>query len=336
MTDISESAAANDAGFVGGPTADYVQDLESVGLGLHDWRSEAKAGIDREPSAPLIYRSWSDGAMGIFATDTKNSSVQIETEATQDLLALGIQLGSEYPAFRLGNSPFSGQGLDVICLPRGSRLQMSTNRNGLCSVALLIHIDALAATCDVVDRELPSIVRKIWHERTPFSAKAALPLAIQRTARGLIDETPSAAFQRLYRRAKMTELLWLVMNHLRRADLLHQGQGAIANHVREGVERVRRFIENDPTRDATIDELGRVAGMNRTSLRLLFKRMHGATIFDYRQALIMKLADDMLRQPDCTISEIGYRLGYREPSSFTSAYKRFWGHSPGELRRRRH
>jgi AraC-like DNA-binding protein len=334
MTDISALAAANDTGFAGGPTADYVQDLESVGLGLRNWQSDAKA--DRMASAPLIYRSWSNGAAGIFATDTRNSSVQIETEATQDLLALGIQLGNEYPAFRLGNSPFSGQGLDIICLPRGSRLQMSTNRNGLCSVALLIHIDALAATCDVVDRELPSIVRKIRHERAPFSAKASLPLSIQRTARGLIDDSPCITFERLHRRAKMTELLWLVMDHLHRGDLLHQSQGAIGNRAREGVERVRRFIENDPARDATINELSRMAGMNRTNLRLLFKRMNGVTIFEYRQALIMKRADEMLRQPGCTIAEIGYRLGYREPSSFNIAYKRFWGHPPGEVRRRRH
>jgi AraC-like DNA-binding protein len=335
MTDISGFTAANGTGLVAGPTADYVEDLESVGLGLRDWRSEARAGIDRVPSAPLVYRSWSNGAMGIFATDTRSSSVRIETEATQDLLAFGIQLGNEYPVFRLGNSPFRGQGLDIICLPRGSRLQMSTSRNGLCSVALLIHINALTATCDVVDRELPSTVRKIRHERGPFSAKASLPLTIERTARALIDEAPCAAFQRLYRRAKMAELLWLVMDHLRRTDLFQQGHGAIGDRTREGVERVRRFIESDPTRDAPIGELGRMAGMNRTKLRLFFKHINGVTIFEYRQALIMKLADEMLRQPDCTIAEIGYRLGYREPSSFNVAYKRFWGHPPGEVRRRR-
>ena len=161
MTDISGCVPENGAGCVVGPTADYVHDLESVGLGLRNWRSDARIGDGLAAIAPFVYHSWSDGAMGIFATDTRSSSVAIEAEATQDLLALGIQLGDEYPAFRLGNSPFDGQGLDIICLPRGSRLQMSTSRNGLRSVALLVHIDALIAACDVVDRELPSTVRKI-------------------------------------------------------------------------------------------------------------------------------------------------------------------------------
>jgi AraC-like DNA-binding protein len=335
MTDISKCVPANGAAFVVGPTTDYMQDLESVGLGLRSWRSGGETGAG-PAKAPFVYRSWSDGAMGIFATDTKSSSVVIEAEATEDLLALGIQLGDEYPAFRLGNAPFSGQGLDIICLPRGSRLQMSTSRNGLCSVALLIHIDALIAACGVVDRDLPSTVRKIWCERAPFSAKADLPASIQRTARGLIDGSPGLTFQRLYRRAKMAELLWLVMEHLRRGDFAQQGESAIGGRARESVDRVRAFIEENPAREATVEQLSRMAGMNRTKLRSLFKRLNGVTIFEYRQALVMKLADEMLRQPDLTIAEVGYRLGYREASSFTAAYKRFFGHAPGQARRLRH
>jgi AraC-like DNA-binding protein len=333
MIDASVCSPANGAGYVPGPSTDYVQDLESVGLGLRNWRTNPKAR-----DTALVYRSWSDRAMGIFGTDTRSSSVEIEAEATEDLLAVGIPLGDEDPVFRLGNSPFSGQGLDIICLPRGSRLQMSTCRNGLRSVALLIHLDALPAVCDAVDWELPSIVRKIRCERTPFSSKAPLPVAIRRTAQEIIDNAPfpSATFERLYRRAKMAELLWLVMNHLRRADFQRDdADGAITSQAIEGIERVRRFLEEHPGRSVTTEQLGRMAAMNRTKLRSLFKRVHGMTMFEYRQALIMRYADEMLRQQNFTISEIGYRLGFREPSSFSIAYRRFYGHAPSAVRRPR-
>lgn len=334
---IGRSACPSDNGtdYATGPSMDYVQDLESVGLGLCNWRIGAKAHDDSASDPPLVYRSWSDRAMGIFGTDTGSNSVEIEAEATEDLLAVGIPLGDEHPVFQLGNSPFSGHGLDIISLPRGSRLQMSTYQEGLRSVALLIHISALPAVCDTVDREFPAIVRKIQCERTPFSAKASLPIAIRRTAEAVIGNSPSAAFERLYRRAKMAELLWLVMDHLRRTDFGYDGENAISSRAREGIERVRRFIAEDPARNVTTEQLGRMAGMNRTKLRWLFKRVHGVTMFEYRQALIMKSADEMLRQPNFTIAEIGYRLGYREPSSFSIAYKRFYGHAPGEVRRPR-
>jgi len=330
--DASARPSGNGSSHPPPPGVDYVQDLESVGLALCDWRIDPRTGDDRASGAPPVYRSWSDQTTGIFGTDTGSISVEIEAEATKDLLALGIPLGDEHPVFHLGNSPFSGHGLDIFCLPRGSRLRMSTRANGLRSVALLVDIDALPRVCDTVDREFPALVRKIQRERTPFSAKASLPIAVRRTAEAVIGNSPSAAFERLYRRAKMTELLWLVMDHLRRSD---DGDNTIDARSWLGLERVRRFIEDDPARNLTTEQLSRMAGMNRTKLRSLFKRIHGVTMFEYRQALIMRSAEEMLRQPNFTISEIGYRLGFREPSSFSVAYKRFHGHAPRQVRRPR-
>jgi AraC-like DNA-binding protein len=331
MIDASACSPVGGSGYL--PSIDYMQDLESVGLGLRNWRTDPKAC-----DGPLVYRSWSDRAMGMFGTDTHSSSVEIEAEATEDLLAVGIPLGDEDPIFRLGNSPFSGQGLDIICLPRGLRLQMSTCQKGLRSVALLIHLDALPAVCDAIDWELPSIVRKIRCERAPFLSKAPLPIAVKRKAQEIIDRepSPSATFERLHRRAKTAELLWLVMNHLRRADFgPDHADRAISSRAIEGIERVRRFLEEHPGRNVTTEQLGRIAAMNRTKLRSLFKHIHGVTMFEYRQSVIMKYADEMLRQPNFTISEIGDRLGYREPSSFSVAYRRFYGHAPSAVRRPR-
>ena len=34
-----------------------------------------------------------------------------------------------------------------------------------------------------------------------------------------------------------------------------------------------------------------------------------------------QLAFDYLRQPHCSVNEVGYRLGFNEPSSFNRAFK---------------
>jgi AraC-like DNA-binding protein len=333
MTETSGHFAAGRAGHPPGPSGDYVRDLDCVGLRLRNWRCDAESGAESAATGRLVYRSWSDRVMGIFGTDTGASLVDIEAEASEDLLAVGIPLGEEEPVFRVGNTPFSGQGLDIFCLPRGSRLQLSTSRNGLRSVALLIQIDAVPAVCNAAEEDLPAIVQKIRRERAPFSAKAALPILMRRTAQEVVGDSAAAVFQRLYRRAKMAELLWLAMNHLRRAEADSETDQAIGSAARDGIERVRAFIDQDPAHYASTVQLSRLAGMNRTKMRSLFKRLYGVTIFEYRQALVMKHADELLRQPDFTIAEIGYRLGYREPSSFNIAYKRFYGHAPGRFRR---
>ena len=153
-----------------------------------------------------------------------------------------------------------------------SRLQLSTRQDGLRSVALLINIDVLPALCGSADSELPSVVRKMRCERAPFLAKASLPVAIKLIAQDVI-EAPAATFQRLYRRAKMGELLWLVMNHLRRGDFGHSADRTISARALEGLERVRCLLEEHGGRDVTTEQLARIAAMNRTKLRSLFKRV---------------------------------------------------------------
>lgn len=46
-----------------------------------------------------------------------------------------------------------------------------------------------------------------------------------------------------------------------------------------------------------------------------------------------QLAFSYLRQTDCSINEICYRLGFNEPSSFNRAFRRWTGESPGKWRR---
>lgn len=46
-----------------------------------------------------------------------------------------------------------------------------------------------------------------------------------------------------------------------------------------------------------------------------------------------QLAFSYLRQTDCSINEICYRLGFNEPSSFNRAFRRWTGASPGKWRR---
>src|SRR5579862_9487579 len=106
MTELSVHMAPFGTRYVPGTGTDYLQDLENVGMSLRGWRSGTADGDEPDDESPLIYRSWSDGAMGIFGTDTGASSVDIDAEVTHDLLAVGIPLGDEAPVFRLASSPF--------------------------------------------------------------------------------------------------------------------------------------------------------------------------------------------------------------------------------------
>lgn len=100
------------------------------------------------------------------------------------------------------------------------------------------------------------------------------------------------------------------------------------------LEQVRSLIEENPSQSRSIEELTRIACMNRTTLRDLFKRVYGTTISDYRTELLMRRAMSMIIEDDLPISEITFLLGYSDAANLSVAFKRFHGAPPGAFRRK--
>lgn len=325
--------------FASSPSAlpgDYCGDLSRCGLELRDWaaRHDDTEMVDSIDDGQLIYRSWADHEFGVFGTDTGSGSLRIDAEMSDDVIAFGVSLGKKPPSFRLAESRTDDQpGLDILCLPKGSRFEISTGTDGLRAVTLLVQFNALRRTCEIAGQDAPSLLSAMLSDRRPELRHKALPVAIQRTAETILAAPPSDPFADLFYRGKSAELLWLILDRLRQEGDEPDPKAAISQVASNGVERVRRAIAEHVTRNWATDELSRIAGMNRTKLRYLFKRIHGMTIFEYRTAIIMQRADDMLQNTDFSVAEIGFRLGYGEASSFNMAYKRFYGHPPGYLRR---
>jgi AraC-like DNA-binding protein len=318
------------------PAIGYVRDLNRSGMKLFDWRERAGEPGNNECAAERsVYRSWSDGRMGVFGTYTGNSPVLIDAELSADVIAFSIPLSDAARTFKLsGQRIDDAKDLGILTLPAGSRLQITTGGSGLRSVTLMIRHELLHEMCAVSRWKIPPDMRAIFAERGAMLVERRLPAMLQQAATAIICGPCDEPFAPLFYHAKMVELLWLLLEHLR-ADCTPELRDTLSSAAREDVVRVRRFIDSDFMRSWNIETLSRIAGMNRTKLRKLFKRIYGTTIFEYRTAVLMRHADALLRDPDVPIAEISFRLGYNEPSSFNTAFKRFYGYTPGKRRRKR-
>lgn len=328
MTDrmLSETVAASSA-----PTLGYVQDLSRSGLNLFDWREDPDASSDRATERS-VYRSWSDGRMGVFGTYTAKSPVSIDAELSTDVIAFSIPLNDASRTFKLsGQRIDDSKDLGILTLPAGSRLQILTGDDGLRSVTLMIRFDVLREMCEASRWKIPSSMDALFAERGAMLTERRLPDALRRAATAVIYGPCDKPFAPLFYHAKTVELLWLLLEHLRTDGAVDPAE-TVGASAREAIARVRRFIDADYRRPCNVETLSRIAGMNRTKLRQLFKRIYGTTIFEYRTTAIMQRADALLRHSGLPISEISFRLGYHEPSSFNTAFKRFYGHTPGKYR----
>jgi AraC-like DNA-binding protein len=191
---------------------------------------------------------------------------------------------------------------------------------------------ALYEADDCEGGRMPRLLRSLIEGDSPPCLERRLPFAVKRSIGDLTAAPASIKFASLFYRAKCNEILWHILNDCdEEADI---DDRPIGKSLLSKIEAVRKLIEEDPVRKYDIDELGRLHGMNRTKLRALFKAAYGATLSDYRMALLMRRADDMISETELAITEIGFRLGYSDASSFNVAYKRFYGQAPGWLRRR--
>jgi AraC-like DNA-binding protein len=82
-----------------------------------------------------------------------------------------------------------------------------------------------------------------------------------------------------------------------------------------------------PHGEATIENVARVLGMGP---RTLARRLHyeGVNFNKVLQNLRLQLARQYFREPDMSIAQLAWLLGYREPSAFSHAFKRWTGSPP--------
>lgn len=106
--------------------------------------------------------------------------------------------------------------------------------------------------------------------------------------------------------------------------------------LRALADEARDLITAAPGDYRSVSDMAQQLGTNPTSLRRAFQDAFGQPIFEFVCERRMGLAQDLLRGTEMQIAQIAYEVGYRSPSNFTAAYRRKFGHSPANDRRRDH
>ncbi len=101
---------------------------------------------------------------------------------------------------------------------------------------------------------------------------------------------------------------------------------------RERLERVRRYLHDDPSHAHSLVELARLACMSPSSLRRHFAQQYGSSVFDYLHEQRMRHAEQGLRKDGWTVEQAAAASGYRHPSNFAAAFRKRFGLVPSRWR----
>lgn len=105
---------------------------------------------------------------------------------------------------------------------------------------------------------------------------------------------------------------------------------AIGKRHYDRVMEARDILDTNLVAPPKILELTKRVGVNLTTLQANFKAVFGTTIFGYVRMQRLQMARVLLREYHVTVAEAGYRVGFVSPSAFTAAYRRYFGHPPGQ------
>ena len=105
------------------------------------------------------------------------------------------------------------------------------------------------------------------------------------------------------------------------------GQSAVNNY-----DIIMKFIQKNYKKNIGISEIAEHVGLSYSHVRKIFRDETGYNIVDYINNLRINEAKDMLAYSDKNIKDIACIIGYNNDQSFTRAFKKLEGITPGEYR----
>lgn len=193
------------------------------------------------------------------------------------------------------------------------------------------------ATLSIVTTGMRAIIGSDWHPDVVWFEHAAsadlsehrrifrCPIAFGQSGNALIFD--ASVLARAIPRADPA--LGAVLDRHAQALLDARPAGAsLADRVRQVILDRLRGCEPDLT------TVARELGMSTRTLQRRLKEER-TTVNEVIDGIRRDLSTRYLRQPDLTISDVAYLLGFAEPSTFHRAFRKWTGLTPGEFRKSR-
>ncbi|WP_244185383.1 GlxA family transcriptional regulator [Sphingomonas aurantiaca] len=119
-----------------------------------------------------------------------------------------------------------------------------------------------------------------------------------------------------------------------REQSYYSGFSPHVGHKDEAILKVQEFLESNKGKTVNVAALAAQASLEERTLLRRFQKATGYTTTEYWQRLRVSNAKTKLRDTRLAIDQIGWDVGYTDPSAFRKVFHRIVGLSPSDYRRR--
>lgn len=153
-----------------------------------------------------------------------------------------------------------------------------------------------------------------------------------RLAREILGCRRTGPLRKLFLEAKALEFIHIVLEHLAAPAEVRSSAVRLTERDKRRLHQVRERLESSFMQGLRIEDLAREFGLNRNKLCTGFRNLFGVSIFDFASGLRMSEARRLLRAANLSVSEVAMAVGYSSTAAFSSAFNRYFGHSPSDTR----
>lgn len=146
------------------------------------------------------------------------------------------------------------------------------------------------------------------------------------------------------------KLLRLELNFLQKVDQAHDyrvieealieiAKFIVKNNHAESASKlnpafITQYIELHFMENLSLDQIAGVVGTTSKYFSNYFKKQFGVNYVDYLNKVRLGHAKKLLKETHISIAEICEKVGYLNPSTFTTTFKKYFGISPSEYRKK--
>ena len=125
-----------------------------------------------------------------------------------------------------------------------------------------------------------------------------------------------------------------ILFQLLQQSLQHQPASPYTHYEITGLHAARDIIRKNIRQHLAIPDIARQVGLNEFKLKAGFRELFGNGLYAYLQTERMEAALRLLDDPHHGMKEIAEKAGYKSVNSFTKAFRKKFGTTPGEYRKR--
>jgi len=256
------------------------------------------------------------------------------------------------------NTPDSGrielQRGDVVMFPFGDQHELGNGEAPVMPVSVLVEAQCREGVISALryggDGEATTIVCGFVQSGSLFSNPIfqGLPaVLIERTAEEPVTSLLASTVRQLLGEVetlrpgsremlgRMMEVLFVEMLRRFVGRVPERSVGWVGAMADQMVSRALQRIHAEPMRDWTVEQLAAAVGTSRSVLSERFKAVLGKPPIQYLAEWRLQVAGNLLSDGTRSIADIACEVGYESQASFSRAFKRHLGTSPGAWRQAR-